>query len=469
MTLQNNSNLIQTAATTTNSNIGNIIVKRNSSSLLRLDHTLWSSPVANQNLYAFSPATLTNRFYTYNTVINGYITTGLDATATFTVGKGFAIRAPNNQSSVIPTTWEGSFTGIPNNGTVPFILENAGSGYNLVGNPYPSPINAAAFLNENSNKIDGTLYFYSHSLTMNADGSFPSGTNYSTWNSTAAVAATTAAIGDLHPIPVAPNGIIQVGQGFFVKAKGTGNINFTNAMRVGNNTNQFMKTTEIERHRLWLNLATENGTDINQIAVAYAEGATQDVDGNFDGLSFGNNGSSLSSKINGADYVIQGRSLPFDTSDVVPLGFNVATAGNYKIILTAKDGLFAGKQDVFVRDNITGIIHNIKLSPYSFTSVAGKFDARFELVYMRTLGIPTTNFTQNSVLVYKNTDGFQVTTKGIMMKDILVYDISGRLVFKQANINGESTVLKGLSQTKKVLFLKISSLENETVTVKTIN
>ena len=467
MTLQSNANLLQTNAV---ANTGNIIIKRNSSSLLRLDHTLWSSPVVSQNLYGFSTATLTDRFYVYDTATNAYTASGLSGTTTFAPGKGYGVRAPNDHSSTTPTIWEGTFTGVPNNGSVPFTLSTASSGYNLVGNPYPSPISATTFLSANPSTMDGTIYFYSHSLPMNADGTFPTnGTNYSSWVGGTGTAATTATSPDPHLAPATPNGIIQVGQGFFVKATAAGTINFTNAMRVGNNDDQFLRTTEIEKHRLWLNLTTESGDDINQIAVAYVEGATQNADTNFDGLSFGNTGSMLSSKIDGADYVIQGRSLPFYSNDVVALGFKAATAGNYKIKLTNKDGLFLGNQNVFVRDNLMGTEHNIKVSPYVFTSATGTFDARFQLVYTQTLGIPATTFTPNAVIVYKNTDGFHVTTNGIVMKDILVYDISGRLIFKQSNINGTATVLEGLSQIKQVLLLKITSQENETVTVKAIN
>jgi len=466
MTLQSNANLLQTNGV---ANTGNIIIKRNSSSLLRLDHTLWSSPVASQNLYGFSAATLTDRFYVYDTVTNAYTASGLSGTTTFAPGKGYGVRAPNDHSSTTPTIWEGTFTGVPNNGSVPFTLSTASSGYNLVGNPYPSPISATTFLSENPGTMDGTIYFYSHSLPMYADGTFPTGTNYSSWIGGTGAAATTATSPDPHLAPATPNGIIQVGQGFFVKATASGTINFTTAMRVGNNDDQFLRTTEIEKHRLWLNLTTDTDNDINQIAVAYVEGATQNADTNFDGLSFGNTGSMLSSKIDGADYVIQGRSLPFYSNDVVALGFKAATAGNYKIKLTNKDGLFLGNQDVFVRDNLMGTEHNIKVSPYVFTSATGTFDARFQLVYTQTLGIPATTFTPNAVIVYKNTDGFHVTTNGIVMKDILVYDISGRLIFKQSNINETTTVLEGLSQIKQVLLLKITSQENETVTVKAIN
>jgi hypothetical protein len=139
------------------------------------------------------------------------------------------------------------------------------------------------------------------------------------------------------------------------------------------------------------------------------------------------------------------------------------------ISLTNTDGLFAESQDIFVRDNLMGIDHNIKVSPYTFASDAGTFDSRFELVYTQALGIPSTDFTPNSVIVYKNTDWFHVNTKGITMKEIQVYDVTGRLIFKQSDINATTTVLRGLTETNEVLFLKITSEDNVTVTVKVIN
>ncbi len=468
-TLNNNSNLLQSDATAVNT--GNIIVKRNTSNIVRLDHTLWSSPVTGQNLFSFSPNTLVNRFYVYNTATNSYVTTGLSNTSLFTPVKGFAVRAPNNQSATTPAQWTGTFTGVPNNGTKTFTLAtDAANGYhyNLVGNPYPSTISASDFYAANSSVIGGTLYFYAHTLTMNSSGLFPTGTNYATWTGLGGTAATA---GDGHTPAVAPNGIIQVGQGFIVKATAAGAVSFTNAMRVANQQNQFMKaaTTTPETHRMWLNLKTDTGVDVNQILVGYMDGATQGVDAGLDGLSFGNTGSYLYSKIDNNNYVIQARSLPFDTTDEVPLGFNCATAGSYSISLTNTDGLFAGSQDILVRDNLTGTDTSIKTAPYTFTSEAGVFDSRFKLVYQQALGVPSTNFTENSVIVYKNTDWFHVTTKGIEMKDIMVYDISGRLIYSQKDINATTAVLNGLSTANQVLLLKITSQEGKVVTIKVIN
>jgi hypothetical protein len=101
--------------------------------------------------------------------------------------------------------------------------------------------------------------------------------------------------------------------------------------------------------------------------------------------------------------------------------------------------------------------------------VTGTFDARFELVYTQALGIPSSDFSSNSVIVYRNTDWFHVNTKGIIMKDIQVFDISGRLIYNKENINATKTVLDGLTKVNEVLFLKITSEDNATLTVKVIN
>ncbi|PHK15680.1 hypothetical protein VF12_40400, partial [Nostoc linckia z15] len=100
-------------------NSGNVVIKRNSSLLKRLDYTLWSSPVTGaQTLLNFSPQTQATRFYTYNTDSNIYNSISSPATTTFTQGKGYLIRMPNNASSTVAAVYEGAFNGTPNNGTI---------------------------------------------------------------------------------------------------------------------------------------------------------------------------------------------------------------------------------------------------------------------------------------------------------------------------------------------------------------
>jgi len=467
MTMESNANLVQTVAGT---NVGSVTVKRESAQLVRLDHTLWSSPVTGQKLFAFSPNTLTNRFYFYDTPTDTYVTTGLSATTDFVVGKGYGIRAANNHPET-PMTWMGSFAGNPNNGDKSFTLALTGTGFNLVGNPYPSVIDAAAFVTANSARINGTLYFYAHTLTMSTTGTFPAGTNYALWNATGQTAATLGTSG----VPaLVPNGKIQVGQGFLVKATAAGSANFTNAMREASNGNQFFRlaseipTTDVEKHRLWLNLTNAEGTTFNQILVGYVFGATQEVDNLYDGLSFGNEGSALSSRLTDQDYTIQGRALPFNQEDIVPLGFKAGTPGNYTISLSDKDGIFAADQDVFLKDNSNGSVSNIKVAPYSFVSNAGTFNDRFEIVYRSTLSTPESTFNSSAVIAFVKNAQLNIETKGNEMKSVSVFDVRGRLLFQQSGINNTSFIAQGFNPQNQVILVQVTSASNEVATIKVI-
>ena len=192
-------------------------------------------------------------------------------------------------------------------------------------------------------------------------------------------------------------------------------------------------------------------------------------DTNFDASAFGNSGSALASKIDGLDYTIQGRALAFSNNDNVLLGFKAEIAGNYTITLTDKDGLFLGSQAVYILDTTTNSTHEIKTAPYTFYSEAGTFDNRFQLVYSIALGTPVSEFNSNSVIAYKKEEIYTVSSREIPIKEVLAYDTLGRLIFKQSNINAQSVELTGLTSTNQIVFLKVISEENSSVSIKINN
>ncbi len=368
-TLGNNANLIQL---TDVANSGNIVVKRNTKALKRLDYTLWSSPVAAQNLQSFSPGTLSTRFYTYTTSSNLYSEVASPSTTSFSVGTGYLIRLPNAFPTT-PTIWPGSFTGVPNNGTYTVGLTNVAVGqrFNAIGNPYPSAIDLDEFVADNSTQITGTIYLWRKTnSTLTSPG-------YCTWT-----AGTYVTNGEAQTVPNDASfvDILSTGQGFIVEATATGSsVEFNNSQRVADNSNQFFRTENIERNRMWLNL-TKTGGGFYQTAVGYITGATQGVD-SFDGKYFNDGTMTLNSIINNEDYVIQGRSLPFDDTDVVPLSLTVATAGEYTISIDHLDGFFSGDQRIFLKDNTNNSLYDLKEASYTFTTAAGTFNTRFSIVY----------------------------------------------------------------------------------------
>ena len=459
LTFNNNADLLQGTTATTNTNSGSITSKRNAS-MRRLEYVYWSAPVANQNLLAFSPLTLATRFYNFDEPSNAFVAIASPSTTTFgnsesqIAGKGFMIRAPNTflDAPAAPQTFNGSFTGVPNNGTYTTPVSNSGTnhGYNLIGNPYPSPIDADMFLEANP----GTLYFWTHAIIGSGSN------NYASYTAAGATAA--AANG------ATCNGTIQTGQGFLILTTTNGNATFTNAMRLGNNSGQFFKTATTEKHRIWLNLNSAT-TAFNQIMVGYVEGATQGVDTSIDGSLLAYGSSSLSSRIDNADYVIQGRSLPFASADTVPLGFNAAAAGEFTISIDHVDGLFLGSQDIYLKDNLLGITHNIKANPYTFTSASGVFNSRFEIVYTSSpLGTHNPTFDSESVVVYKQDQVLNVNSGATVMAKVRVFDVRGRLIFEKNNINATAVKLTDLKAEQQVLMVQITSDDNRIVTKKVV-
>lgn len=443
--LKSNANLLQN---TNAVNSGAITVERTTAPLMRQDYVMWSSPVDAQNLQSFSPETLTNRFYTYNPDTNLYAAVASPSTTNFETGKGYLIRMPNNHPAT-PTTWSGAFTGNPHNGD--FNVAVTSGGYNAIGNPYPSSIDADAFIAANS--LTEALYFWRKTNNTVT-------TSYATYT----LAGGTSNSGS-DPLGLIPNGIIQPCQGFIVKATSP-SISFTNAIRSGSSNAPFLRLTE-NRSRIWLNLTTAEGF-FGQTLVAYMPGATAGVDPAIDGRFFNDSPTAITSIIDNQEYAIQGRG-DFTPADVVPLGFKSQLGGTYTIAINNVDGLFAdSSQTIYLNDNLNNTFHNLSASPYVFATEAGVFNSRFELRYQNLLSTTQPHLTQNAVVVYKQGQEAVVDAGSVVIKSVEVYDISGRLLALHPDLNN-TQVRFHLPTTKEVLLVKVISKEQETLTKKLVN
>ncbi|HRN98337.1 MAG TPA: hypothetical protein PLA69_03325, partial [Flavobacterium sp.] len=171
----------------------------------------------------------TVRFYNYNTTTNLYNSVPSISTAQFAQGAGYLIRMPNNHPTT-PTVWEGVFNGVPHNGDVSVTMNNLGAGqaYNLVGNPYPSAIDMYAFVQDNTDAITGTLYFWRKTNNIASP-------SYCQWTQGTFVSNGEDQVVD-------PDGVIRTGQGFFVEAKpGQVSLIFKNTHRFDDNANRNRK------------------------------------------------------------------------------------------------------------------------------------------------------------------------------------------------------------------------------------
>lgn len=442
LTFENNSSLIQINSS---ANSGSVKFKRQSTPMIRQDYTAWASPVINQQLLAFSPNTIPTRFYEYlstgTTTPTAY--QSINPSFNFGNGKGYMIRVADNWSPTLPTIYNGEFYGAPFNGSV---SQTLGIGYNLLGNPYPSPLNARTFLA--NNPTINTLYYWTHTAAAVA-GFYPVN-NYASFTTLGGVAA--AAGG------AAPSDYIQVGQGFFVNTATGGSANFSNSQRVyASSTMQFFKTSEnetnlndFEKHRIWFNLNDETH-NYNQILVGYAEGAINGVD-NSDGLILDDSQAVLYNLINNEKYVIQGRALPFSDLDVVPLGLKINQNGSYTISFERADGLLES-QNIYLKDTYTFVIHDIKQSPYSFVSTSGNFTDRFQIVYKNdVLSLPN----ENEVIIYSDSNDLVIKSTQEPIKEIAIFDVLGRKLYNFNQINLNTFRTNQIANSSQTLFVKIT-------------
>ena len=460
LTIENEGALRQIDDSATNT--GDIVVKRASSPMLRLDYTAWSSPVSGQQLQAFSPNTVATRFYEYlytgTTTPTAY--QSVTPTNNFTAGKGYMIRVDNTWSSTIASSYNGQFTGVAHNGLV---NQAIGTGYNLLGNPYASPIDADTFLADNTNI--GTLYFWTNT-TPAISGSYPQNNfaAYTTLGGSAAFASGKV-----------PNGIIQTGQGFYVQTSAADVAVFNNAQRVDAVTStQFFKTanvastgtsTNVNKHRIWLNL-NDNETAYNQILVGYMDGATNGVDNMIDGKTIDTSKTMLYSVLNNEEYVIQGKATPFTDDDTIVLGFKAVTAGNYSISIANFDGLFAN-QDIYLKDNQMNIVHDLKQGAYQFTSQAGDYKGRFEIVY-KTGALAQESFeNEYSIEVYSNPSGIQIQSSEIV-EEVTIFDVLGRTLYTDTNTKSNQLTITSIKATKQALIVKVKDIQGNTKTEKII-
>jgi len=455
-------------------NTGNITANRNTTAMIRGDYTYWSSPVTPQTLVALSPLTPSNKYFTFNPTTNAWVNIG--SNNLMDAGKGYIIRAPSTFSSTAAAIFNGAFFGTPNNGIITTPIVGGANQKNLIGNPYPSALNADLFLASalNTSVIDATIYLWTHNTPM-ANNVYTAN-DYATYNFMGGLATATAAVA-LGVNNTPPTGKIASGQGFFIKGLSNGVATFTNAMRVAANNANFYRTTEegtqeneLERHRYWLDITNTQGA-YKQILVGYMQNATNGIDRGFDSEVFEvGNVITMYSTLANKKLSIQGRTLPFDVEDTVPLGYKSTIAGTYTIALTAFDGLFAEGQEVYLEDTVLNVIHDLKAAAYTFATEAGAFDTRFILRYTSdsTLQVGAPSFDVNAVVVYKNLEGLHINSGMVNMASVQLHDIQGRLLATRNNIGATTTHFTTLSPTQQVVLVTITSQEGVIVTKKVV-
>ncbi len=447
-------------------NVGNVIAHKTTTPMKRYDFTYWSSPVSGQTLYDLSPETMADKYYSYSPEIGNWLT-HLNGAEVMAKGIGYIVRAPQSFSTTVPALFSTQFVGTPNNGTILAPVGVGTSDMNLIGNPYPSAIDMDLFLTEASNAelLDGTVYLWTHN---SAPTQTPGNTAYNyTSNDYAAYnllgGIQTSTLGN----NAKPTGKVASGQSFFIKSFANGHAIFDNSMRVTGQNDQFFRANADEKHRLWLNLANNQGA-FKQTMVGFIHGATDEIDRNFDAEPFNANAYvDFYSLANDKPLAIQGRGLPFNEQTVIPLGYTTTVPGTFTISIDHLEGLLE-TQDIFLHDYELDLTYDLKnLQIYMFGTSMGTFNNRFELRFV-SQALATTAFDgSKDQVTIAAADALNIRATSAIAS-VMIHDLSGRIIGAQSELQTSEVSIRDIKRTNSVIMATITLANGNTFAKKVI-
>ena len=308
-----------------------------------------------------------------------------DATEAMQPTRGYTVNAP---ATAVPIAFTGTFnnaaqsSGVLNRGT------DADAGWQLLGNPYPSPLDWNTVAPAQRPGMDAAMYVYQ------STGQY-AGT-YRTY------------VGGVGASP-----LIVAGSAYFARVSATGTpgaVNLTNANRITTFDAQpvFGRSAASARPLLRLTL---NGSSLQDDAYVYLEqGATAGVDAEFDATKLPNATGLDLATLAGTTPLAINALAPLGAADVVvPLSMRVPQTGTFTFTVAELSNF---NSPVYLRDALTGtqlLLAAGSSYPFALGALASG-NGRFSLVFRAaTVTASRAELTADAVSLYPNPAHAQFT------------------------------------------------------------
>ena len=430
----------------------------------------------------------------------------LDETSSLLPGEGFTMKGTTGAADIINDVQNYVFKGLPNNGDITLPLDkSSGDVDRLVGNPYPSAIDATEFIldnlsiadggnNASGTIINGALYFWDHFGEENSHnlGSYVGG--YATRNLTGGAAAisndsrinNTSDAGSSATGTKVPGQYIPVNQGFFVSTAldgfdnddgvpistvDGGNIVFKNTQRVFVRedavTSIFMRSSKTKGNNSYTKDATSENQTIRlmydspkgyhrQIVIGLNEDASNKFDLGYDAFMIDVNEEDMYWYFDDNKFVIQGVNN-FNSTQEFSLGLIVKQAGTTSIKLDGLENMNPNTA-LFIKDIVTGEIHQINNTPFETTLDPGTYNDRFKLVFQsKQMDVLTTtdssledgfvayydsNSSEINIIKSVNSEVLDVTLYNLLGQKIKTVDFHSNLITIPVQLNAGVYILQ---------------------------
>jgi hypothetical protein len=293
------------------------------------------------------------------------------------------------------------FVGKPNNGIINLTV--ATDNNYLVGNPYPSAIDANQFISDNAATITGPLYFWehyggdSHNLkdyqggyaTYSLGGGLPAASAHPDVNQTY------PGVGSLKT----PGRYIPIGQSFYVvgDAIDGGTIEFNNGQRIfvkeNVGTSVFMKNST-PKSKITTIQPQDNRSKFRigfdapkighrQILLTIDEKTTDGIDWGYEAEIYQMFEDDMYWVIDDAKYTIQATNT-ISLDKEIPLGIQTKEGGTISIKVDALENV-PENTSVYIKDTTTGETYDITNQAFEITLEAGDYNNRFVLAFQPRL------------------------------------------------------------------------------------
>ena len=402
------------------------------------------------------------------------------STGTLETGQGFTMKGPGtatpNQNYILQ--------GKPNNGDFSLIM-GPGNEY-LVGNPYPSAMDANKFIKDNiangdnnfTNVINGALYFRDHfANNTHILGEYDGG--YAVYT---LMGGTKAIFNDIRmntsgqPENKEPERYIPIGQGFFVSSiahvslvkdsnnsKTTqpingGSILFKNSQRVFkkesiSESSSFKNNSKTKssnndknqdtRQKIRLMYDSPDGYH-RQLLVGVDEHASNNFDIGYDALIAENNKEDMYWVFNNAKLIIQAVNN-FNDEQILPLAVKTNKAGLATIKIDYLENIDSNL-DILIHDKALNTYHNLNNGDYNVHLQKGEFLNRFEITFSGSQlqdSLNVDDIENNELHAYFSNEKESVVIYNPSSKNITsvaLYNILGQSIFNLDKSTNESYI-----------------------------
>ena len=484
------------------------------------DGTTASSPTALSynsshtwaDVYTGFPKRLSSYWlYTFNGTSDDYFSwKSISQNTSILAGEGYTMKGTSG-AVPITTLQNYVFKGKPYNGD--FTLPIAKDNDRLIGNPYPSAMDADEFIKDNikatingkvgrngANVFNGALYYWDHFGQINTHilreyvGGYAT---YTLMGGAKAISNDDRINNNNATGTKVPGQYIPLNQGFFVIASldndlsnttttvDGGAIVFKNSQRVfkkeSDGSSVFMKSANSKnetakvnnkpvdlRSKIWLMFDSPKGYH-RQLLVGADENASNNFDIGFDGFIADVGNEDMFWIIDRAKFVIQG--VPnFNKDQEFPLGIKVAETGLVRINVDALQNVDNSVQ-MYIKDKATLRFHKINNKPFELNLEPGEYLDRFSLVFSHRKKSEA-NFESEKVLsaemdvlekniqVFMNNETSEIIIKRpkeIELKSVSLYTILGqKLKSYNKNLNYPSITLP-VNLAAGIYFVQINS------------